>query len=105
MAKLNKSMTLQVLGLCAAILGCAHTGPEQPALSKTLELEAHFSSTTVRAGSVVHGQFVLRNVSSGPVSFCQTDGGVSVWVQLKDGETPRPLVLHGMVSDTPCNER
>ena len=107
MTKPNKPMKLQVLGLCAAMLGCAHhPGPAQPDLSQALELEAQFSSTTARAGSVVHGLFVLRNASGGPVSFCQTDGGgVSVWVQLEEGETPRPLVLHGMLSDTTCNER
>jgi hypothetical protein len=75
--------------------------PAETALSAVLRLEVEVEPAE-DPGTRLQMHFHLRNVSDEIVSFCQVDGGVSIW-DVSEG-VAFPLVLNGMVFDAGCYE-
>jgi hypothetical protein len=73
---------------CLMLLGCAPVLMRQPALSDALRLEMYVSAQEFELGVTAGAKFLIRNVSTSPVEFCQLDGGVSVFATRQDRSMP-----------------
>lgn len=99
-------MSRPTLVVFAALVACSQAGnPRQPPLPDALRLQTQLASTTVTPGSQVEARFFLRNRGPVPLQFCQTDGGVSIWLGPANTTAIRLVLLNGMVNDVRCNER